>query len=64
MKYSRAMVHAFADVTGRTIQEALTDLGLSDTVPEDGPDKLTGNEGTCLMKVLLAEAPVKKNQKR
>ena len=59
MKYSRIMIHAFADATGRSIEEALTDLGLAETVKPEGTAKLTPAEAGYVQELLSTEEAVK-----
>jgi len=59
MQYSRVMIHAFAEATGRTIEEALTDLGLADAIkPEEAVDLTAAEEG-YVRELLATEDSVK-----
>lgn len=57
--YSRVMIHAFAEATGRTIEEALTDLGLAGTMKQEEADKLSAAEDNYLQELLSTGDAVK-----
>lgn len=58
MMYSKVMIHAFAEATGRTVLEALTDLGLAGTIGADEIGELSGTEESYLKDVLSTEDAV------
>lgn len=59
MMYSRVMIHAFAEATGRTIEEALTDLGLVGTMKLEEAGNLSRTEEGYLRELLSTDDAVK-----
>lgn len=64
MNYSRVMIHAFAEATGRTIEEALTDLGIADMIKQEETIGLTDNEERYVGELLSTEGAKKSWQKK